>query len=113
MHELGIIQELLEIAQEKAQENQARRIHALTLRVGALAGVEVEALAFAFGVATAGTLAEGATLTLESVAIRCHCERCEREFEPAGFIFACPACGHLTARVTQGRELELVQMEIS
>lgn len=113
MHELGIMQELLEIAQEQARQHQARQIHGLTVRVGALAGVEPDALSFAFDVATVGTLAEGATLTIESVPIGCHCDHCAQDFEPIGFVFACPGCGQISTRILRGRELELVKLEVT
>lgn len=113
MHELGIMQELLEIAQEQARQHQAHQIHALTVRIGTLAGVEPEALSFAFDVATVGTLAEGATLTIESVTVRCRCDHCAQDFEPTGFVFACPVCGRISSRILRGRELELVKLEVT
>ena len=48
MHEVGLMQDALGLALEEARRQGASRVHQLTLRVGRLAGVEPEALAFAF-----------------------------------------------------------------
>jgi hydrogenase nickel incorporation protein HypA/HybF len=113
MHEVGLIESALELAEEQALLRGARRIHRITLRLGKLAGVEPEALAFAFDVVTAGTMADGATLGIESVPIVCFCAACRAEFAPADFVFACPRCGAPSGDVRAGRELELVSLEVS
>ena len=113
MHEVGLMQGALELAEEQARLRGATRIHRITLRVGRLAGVEPEALAFAFDVVTAGTLAEGATLAVDPVPVICFCAACGREFAPADFVFACPTCGALSGEVRSGRELELLSLEVS
>jgi hydrogenase nickel incorporation protein HypA/HybF len=113
MHEVGLMQGALELAIAEAERHGARHIHQITLRVGRLAGVEPEALAFAFEVVTAGTMAEGARLEVESVPVVCHCPDCRDEFRPADFIFACPRCGRLSRDVRYGEELELATLEVS
>jgi hydrogenase nickel incorporation protein HypA/HybF len=113
MHEVGLMESMLEIALEHARDRGADRIHAIALRVGRLAGVEAEALGLAFEVVTTGTPAEGARLDVEAVPVACYCRPCAREFEPEGFVFACPRCGALSADVRRGRELELASLEVS
>ena len=113
MHELSLMESALEMAQEQARSAGATRIHRITLRVGRLAGVEREALEFAFSVAAAGTMAEGAALHVEAEPIMCYCEACASTFAPADFIFACPRCGGLSRDVRAGQALELVQLEVS
>ena len=85
----------------------------LTLRVGALAGVEPEALAFAFDVASAGTPAEGAEFEVVAVPVVCICRGCRCEFRPSDMVFRCPSCGELSRDVQQGQELELARLEVS
>ena len=113
VHEVGVMQSALELAEEQARLRGATRIHRITLRIGPLAGVEPEALAFAFDVVTTGTMAEGATLTVDAVPVVCFCETCAQEFAPADFVFACPRCGALSGEVRSGRELELTSLEVS
>lgn len=113
MHEVSLIQNVLELAEEQACFLRATRIHGITLRVGHLAGVEPQALMFAFDVVTAGTIAEGAALQIESVPVVCYCGGCGKEFAPQDFIFACPGCGVLSRDVRAGHELELTSVEVS
>jgi hydrogenase nickel incorporation protein HypA/HybF len=113
MHEVGLMQSALELAEEQARLRGASRIHRITLRVGKLAGVEPEALAFAFDVVTAGTMADGASLGVESVPVACFCASCRAEFAPEELVFACPRCGVPSADVRTGRELDLVSLEVS
>jgi hydrogenase nickel incorporation protein HypA/HybF len=113
VHEISVMQSALEIAQQEALLRGATHIHCITLRVGRLAGVEPVALTFAFEVVTAGTMAEGASLRIESVPIVCYCDQCQKEFMPEDFVFACPGCGVLSQNVRAGQELELINLEVS
>lgn len=115
MHELGIMESALTLAQRYAVEKNARRIERVVLRIGALAGVDPEALRFAFDVASRGTVAEGATLEIEPVAAAIFCLSCQKEFvgEDRSFIFTCPDCGDFCGDIRRGRELELSRLEFS
>ncbi len=113
MHEVGIIQSMLDLAIQTAQQNQASRIHQIRLRVGVMSGVVADALNFAFEVVRQGTMAAEARLEVESVPMACWCVKCQREFEPADFPCECPACHQFSAELRRGRELELASLEIS
>lgn len=105
----------LAVVQRHAAERQAQRVTRIVLRIGALAGVEPEALRFAFDVVTRGTVAEGAALAIEHVPALVFCPACRREFnvEASSIIFTCPDCGALCGEVRGGRELELRRIEMS
>lgn len=113
MHEVGLMREVIDAATAAAAAAGATRVHAVRLRVGRLAGVEPDALAFAFDVAAAGTPVEGAALSIDDVTVLCHCPRCDAEFAPPGFAFACPRCGDVSRDVRRGTELELASLEVS
>jgi hydrogenase nickel incorporation protein HypA/HybF len=113
MHEVGLMQQALEIAEEQLRQQGGGRIHRLAFRVGPLSGVEPDALRFAFDVVAQGTCAEGAQIDIEEIPLRCWCSACEREFEPAGFAFLCPSCEGVSDEVRSGREFELFSLEIS
>jgi hydrogenase nickel incorporation protein HypA/HybF len=113
MHEMSLMESALEIARSQAQRHGAARIHHMKLRIGELSGVVADALQLAFLVLTPGTAAEGARLELDVVPVVCNCHRCKREFRPPGAIYECPSCGRISADVRQGRQLELVSLEVS
>jgi len=115
MHEVGIMESALATVQRHAVENQAQRVERIVLRIGTLAGVELEALRFAFDVVSRGTVAEGAVLEIEAVPAAVYCPSCRQEFasEDGGFIYTCPGCGDLCGEIRRGRELELSRIEMS
>ena len=112
MHELSIMAEAVRMAVAAAQAAGAKRVTALSLRVGAFSGVVPDALQFAFEATAAGTLAENATLTIEHVPARFWCEPCQRDFEAARLFAECPQCHTLSRSLRAGRELELASLEI-
>ena len=80
--------------------------------VGELAGVEVEALRFAFPVAMAGTIAAGAELRIESEAAECHCPNCDAPFPAPLGCCDCPRCGAISRQLLCGRDLRLLSLEV-
>jgi hydrogenase nickel insertion protein HypA len=67
MHEVSLLENTLELALDYARQHNATQIHHLTLRVGQLSGVIPEALQFAFDIVVQGTIAQTATLSIESI----------------------------------------------
>lgn len=113
MHELSIAYSLIEMAGEAARAAGATSVKTLSLKIGKLSGVVKEALLFSFEIAAQGTLLEGATLEIEEIPIAVNCPTCTRIVVlPEAFIFRCPECDTPTPDIVQGKELELVSMEI-
>ena len=113
MHELSIAMSMVEMATEESQRLGAERVTALHLKVGLLSGVVKDALIFSYEVACAGTPLEGSKLIIDDVPVKVYCPRCRSEKELDSIqLFACPACGELTPEVLEGRELQVVAMEI-
>jgi hydrogenase nickel incorporation protein HypA/HybF len=114
MHELSLVTNILEIAEEYARREGASAIRAVSLRVGAMSGVEPEALEFAFSLARQGTLAQDARLEVEYVPLRASCAACNLEFdaEDRFGIAVCPSCHQPSASFTRGEELEVCSLEV-
>jgi hydrogenase nickel incorporation protein HypA/HybF len=99
---------------EQARKHDAAHVHQIVLRIGALSGVDPEALRLAFDAVIKDTTAAGADLLIEIVPARGRCPECGVEFEvKSDFVFTCPKCGAVSGELVQGRELELSRMEIS
>ena len=112
MHELSIALSLVELAREESLKHGGQ-VTAVHIKVGRLSGVVSEALMSCYAMASADTPLDGSRLVIEDVPIIVFCARCESQFEPVGDIwFACPDCGESTPDVRQGRELQLVALEI-
>jgi hydrogenase nickel incorporation protein HypA/HybF len=112
MHEIGLMQRMVEVALDRAAGAGARHVQRMTVRVGAESGVVPEVIALAFDVATRGTIAEGAELQIEDVPLVCFCVACDMEFAPEDALHECPGCHRLGAQVRRGREFELASLEI-
>jgi hydrogenase nickel incorporation protein HypA/HybF len=113
MHELSIALELVELAGEAAARLDCPSLVALHVRLGPMAGVVEDALAFSFELAAAGTPAEGARLVIEHAPLIAFCSACDAEKTIATpQHLRCPDCGGFTPDVRSGRDLQLVAVEI-
>ena len=113
MHELGIAESALNVALGRARDAGAARIVRMVIRVGALSGVDPESLQFALTAILPGTIAEGAQVQIDPVAALAYCPACQKDFSPGTVhFFECPTCGQLCATIKEGRELDLVRLEI-
>jgi hydrogenase nickel incorporation protein HypA/HybF len=112
MHELSIALSILDVVEEEAKR-QGGRVAAIHLRLGPLSGVVKEALLSAYGLAREGTSLEQAELVVEEVPIVTFCPVCAAEgMPPSPQELCCRTCGAPTAEIVQGRELEVVALEI-
>lgn len=112
MHELSLMEEVRRQALAAAAAEGATSIEAITLRVGELAGVEIDALRFAFPVVMEGSIAAGARLRIEREAAVCWCEPCAGSFRAQGGCCDCPRCGAISWQQISGRDLRLVALEV-
>ncbi len=104
MHEASLVEGILKIALEVAAENRAEKISAIGLKIGDMAGVELDALNFSFDVLKKNTIAENAALKINHVPIIAQCNKCGKTFNIARYNFFCPECGGILI-LKSGREL--------
>ncbi|MFH1853263.1 MAG: hydrogenase maturation nickel metallochaperone HypA [Candidatus Neomarinimicrobiota bacterium] len=112
MHEMSIAMNVVEIATSQALQNEARRINSITLDIGSLAGVMIEALEFCFASVGKGTMAEGAELRINEIAAWGCCRDCGEEFRTETYLTACPACGAFRIDIIRGRELKIKTINV-
>jgi hydrogenase nickel incorporation protein HypA/HybF len=113
MHELSIVQNLIELASEGAAREGSNCVRKINVRIGALAGVDYDALQFSFELASEGTPCEGAVLEVERVPATAMCPRCQRP-QPLSdaYVMNCPECGGPVDGLLSGQELDLISLEI-
>jgi hydrogenase nickel incorporation protein HypA/HybF len=109
MHELAIAESILAIVERHAA---GRKVVEVEVTVGHLRQVVPSALEFAFELAAAGTVAEGATLVLDTIPAAGRCRACREHSTFAAFPLACAACGGWDIEVTQGQELQVEALEL-
>ena len=111
MHELALSESILELLLEQSRAAQLSRITRVVLEIGALAGVEPEALRFCFDAVTRNSPAEGAALHIEWREATGTCAQCGQTFPLAGFMTPCPDCGAYGVTPTAGLELRVSEFE--
>jgi len=94
-------------------QHGASRVTSVDLVLGALTGVEPDALSFCFPAAAAGTLCEGAELRIEIEPARGWCNRCSTRSEVRELMSPCPRCGEWPMDVEGGSEMRLRSVEVT
>ncbi len=112
MHELSLAQALIgEIERIKAKE-KAAEVLSVTVRLGALSGVDRASFEFVFPLAVEGTSLEGLNLVIRETPALIGCEDCGKETQPELAFFRCAACGSARVKITGGREFLIESMEV-
>jgi len=114
MHEVSIALNLLDIIEKKCREEGYQKVEAVRVRVGKASSVQPEAFSFAFETVKINTLAQNARFIIDLVPLGGRCSACGNRFETEeAYILECPSCGSPSFQVTQGYELEIVEMEVN
>jgi len=113
MHELGIAENILDIVKQSVPADQTSAVRNIRLRVGPFAGIVPDSLKFCFEVLSADAGMSNALLQIEETRLAASCRDCGNKSEVEKFEFRCPACGGGNLEIVSGKELELVEIEIS
>ncbi len=114
MHEASIAASLLEIVSGQCRKSGFSRVESIHLKIGRASGIMADALIFAFDVMKEDSPAKEAVLEIEEVPVSGHCSDCNNTFTTEQeYILSCPRCGGSSFRVTGGREMDVVDMEVS
>ena len=112
MQELSIAVGIVDAVRTEAEQRGMGSVSAVYVRLGALSGVDKDALLFAFPMACEDTELQGAELAIEDVPVRIACAACGQESAPESiYELICPCCGAAADNVVSGRELELRAFE--
>lgn len=113
MHEMSYVLRLVNLAEEAAREQQAKRVTRILVSVGETSGVLPEYLHKYYTKAVQGTLLEGSVLETVDDPVVAICRDCGLSYHPEKeHRYACPACGSLRADLSGGRGVRLVNIEI-
>ena len=114
MHEMGIAQQMVDIALDAIPPGiENPRIEKLNLKIGKLASVVEHSLRFGMEVITKDTPLEGVKLEIEIIDVKAKCKACNHEWVVEGPAFKCPACGQGDVELLSGRELEISSLVLA
>jgi hydrogenase nickel incorporation protein HypA/HybF len=103
---------VLDAIREQAASDHFSRVHRVSVAVGALCNVEVEALAFCFDIVMQGTMADGAMLDIVSIPGTGWCQWCQNTFPIVSLVAPCPSCGASEVVMSGGDQLTITELEV-
>ena len=112
MHELGITENIVNIALAKAGEAQANKVIQINLVIGELSGFAPDCIQFYFDFLSKDTIAHGSVLHFELVPTQLRCRNCSAIFHPQDTLWSCPECRDQSVEIFKGRELYIESMEV-
>ncbi len=115
MHELSVMEGVLNVVLKHARQNGVQRVLAVRLRVGEMTDLVDEWMQRYFDYLSEKTVAAGAVLKIERTPVVFQCESCGTDY-PVNLREArdpsCPACGGIKARLKSGREFFIKNIEV-
>lgn len=114
MHEMGIAQQLANIALESIPDDiENPKIERVNLKIGRLASVVEHSLTFCFEIIAKDTPLEDAVLSIDFIPVTVKCSGCENVWEVTGPVFKCPHCEEGKVKMLTGREIEITSIELA
>ncbi len=114
MHEISLVQGMLQQLSDLAVKNRASKILKITMEIGPLSGVVIDSFRFGFDILSAeDDLTRGAELVINTLPVTYRCTQCPHTVEtkkdkPDG----CPQCGEMFLIPEGGDDLILQQVEM-
>ncbi len=112
MHELSLVQNILEIVRQNIPVGSENDLQAIHVRIGIAAGIVSESLEFCFSTLVQHTPFEKTTLIIQTVPLTLQCNTCHLTRTRDDLYFICPACGSNLVNVLSGTELEIAEIEL-
>lgn len=112
MHELSLAINIIEICEENAKLNNAENILSVTLQIGKLSGVELDAMETAMQSAVLNTMLENAQIKYNISDGKAQCEECSRVFTTDDVFTLCPNCNSFKTKIIAGKEFLVSSLDI-
>jgi hydrogenase nickel incorporation protein HypA/HybF len=112
MHELSVAEALISQMEEILNKENAQKALSAKLLVGALSGIEIDALEFALPIAAEGTKIEKCDFFMEKIPVTVECKDCSKKSEPELPLVECAHCGSSNVNIIEGKDFTLKSMEI-
>ena len=97
----------------EAEKAGAKNVDLIELEIGNLAGVEIEALDFAWTEAVKHTILENAKRKIDLIKGKGQCMECEHIFPLDNIYDPCPNCQNYLKGILQGKELRVKALEVT
>ncbi len=112
MHEFSIVDSLLQLAEDHAAKNNAKKVTKLEIKIGVLSGVEPDLLKTAFETFKEGTICENAEFIMKIQPVVVKCKSCGFEGELSKDEYLCPKCKSNKMEIIDGEDMYLMSLEL-
>ncbi|MHA2005904.1 MAG: hydrogenase maturation nickel metallochaperone HypA [Promethearchaeota archaeon] len=121
MHEFSFAYNIFKVAEATAIKHNAKKISEVLLEIGELTLIVPELLQRSFEMATKGSIAEGAKLTIKILPGKIRCRDCNkdsvvslnRNAELTGLqLFECSHCGSNNTEIIEGKKANVKNIKI-
>ncbi len=110
MHEISLLENILEIIESHAKSQGFNQVKKIGLEIGKLSCVEEDALRFGFDVVMKNSLAENAELYINQTEGTGVCRQCGKTVWIETLHDPCRECGCPRVVVTGGREMKINEL---
>ncbi len=113
MHEMALCQGMIGLIEDQREQQDFSVVRRVVVEIGALGHVDPDALAFAFDVVAADSVAAAAKLEIREIPGRGWCMDCSESIEVPRRGDGCPRCGRFMLIMEQGEEMRLKELEVA
>ncbi|EPW9544888.1 hydrogenase maturation nickel metallochaperone HypA [Campylobacter coli] len=111
MHELSIVESLIELCEENALNNKACNVQEIYVKIGRLSGIEVDLFRRCFETFRENSeLCKNAKLFIELTPLEILCLKCDQTSVLEENVFKCPKCESIEYKISQGEDLHLMRL---
>ncbi|ARJ57070.1 hydrogenase maturation nickel metallochaperone HypA [Campylobacter cuniculorum] len=111
MHELSIVQSLIELCEQNALNHNAKLIKEVQVKIGRLSGVEPELFQRCFETFKESCVyCKEAKLTIQNAELEILCLSCHKESILKENVFKCPHCQSIDFKILSGEDLHLMRL---
>ncbi len=114
MHEGAIAESIVDILKQTKEKNGLEKITKVTLKIGIMSGVMVDALLFALdAIKNEETFIKNAVFEVENVNVKAYCVICGKHYSYERndeLTLMCKDCS-MPLEIIEGKEMEIVEIE--
>lgn len=111
MHEVAVAIEILELANQIAQNHNLKKVNKIVVQIGEFTCIEENTLKFAFEVISRRTVCEDSKFIIQKIRARAYCKYCEDSFLISYTNKLCSRCNKQSSNIITGYELLLDRIE--
>lgn len=111
MHELSIVESLIELCEENALNNKACNVQEIYVKIGRLSGIEVDLFKRCFETFKENSnICKNAKFFIELAPLEILCLKCDQTSILEENVFKCPKCQSIEYKIIQGEDLHLMRL---